>query len=570
MSGAMLGSAPAAPRSPLCTRISISLDTLYTQRMPSLAAPPPLPGLRRLLGQPHLRLRLLTPEAGLPPHALDQPVEWVHSSDLADPTPFLSAHQVLLTTGRQFAEAGTTAGTSAGTPAAADAFSLDYVTRLRDRGIVCLGFGTEVLRSGTPDALVAACQSRGLPLVEVPYETPFIAVARAAGDLVAELRYARNTWALGAQRAIALAALRPDGLSATLSELSRQLGHWVALFDLSGALDRVFPRDTFAGASASRDSLERVQREAAQLVRRGQRASTAITIGGETLTLQTLGRRDQLRGVLAHGGTTELDQAGQEVVTSVIALAGLALEQNSALDRARGHLRSGLLHALLGGDIDLVRATSGEMWGPLPIEPVRVAVTDPPPGRLDALTEFLELRVEESPGHLFFARQDGLVVVCLDAGAAPLLDELVGFGLHVGLSDQTRYRELPHALVQARQALERSHEGEPGIVEFDVISRQGVLAFLARTDASEVGRATLQPLTTHDALHATELVRTLRVWLEQNGQFGPAAAELGVHRHTVRARVSHAETLLSRDLSTFHARADLWAALLAAGDAAPA
>ncbi|WP_281535196.1 PucR family transcriptional regulator ligand-binding domain-containing protein [Cryobacterium breve] len=136
---------------------------------------------------------------------------------------------MLLTTGRQFAEVLT------------DAFYFDYVTRLRDRGIVCLGFGTEVLRSGTPDALVAACQSRGLPLVEVPYETPFIAVARAAGDLVAELRYARNTWALSAQRAIALAALRPDGLSATLSELSRQLGHWVALFDMSGSLDRVFP-----------------------------------------------------------------------------------------------------------------------------------------------------------------------------------------------------------------------------------------------------------------------------------------------------------------------------------------
>lgn len=522
--------------------------------MPPLNAPPPLPALRRLLDRPDLRLRLLTPEAGLPPYALDQPVEWVHSSDLADPTPFLSAHQVLLTTGRQFAEAVT------------DAFYIDYVTRLRDRGIVCLGFGTEVLRSGTPDALVAACQSRGLPLVEVPYETPFIAVARAAGDLVAELRYARNTWALGAQRSIALAALRPDGLSATLSELSRQLGHWVALFDMSGALDRVFPRDTFAGASASRGSLDRVQREAAQLIRRGQRASTSVSTGGETLTLQTLGRRDQLRGVLAHGGPGELDQASQEVVTSVIALAGLALEQNSALDRARGLLRSGLLHALLGGDVDLVQATSGEMWGPLPFEPVRVAVTDPAPGRLDALTEFLELRVEESPGHLFFARQGGLVVLCVDATAGPLLDELVGFGLHLGLSDRARYRELPHALAQARQALERSHEGAPGIVEFDVISRQGVLAFLAGTDASEVGRATLQPLTAHDAVHGTELVRTLRVWLGRNGQFGPAATELGVHRHTVRARVSQAEALLGRDFGTFHARADIWAALLASGD----
>ncbi len=514
-------------------------------------APPLLPTLRRLLAQPGLQLRLVTPESELPAHALDQPVEWVHSSDLRDPTPFLSASQVLLTTGTQFADTTT------------DAYYRDYVGRLTGRGITCLGFGTEVVRAGTPGALVAACLAAGLPLVEVPYDTPFIAVARAAGDLVAELRYARNTWAQGAQRAISHAALRPDGLSNTLSELSRQLGQWVALFDASGTLDRVFPRDAFSGAEAS-PALPRVQAEAGRLLRRGQRAGTSLDEGGETLTLQTLGRRDQLRGVLALGGITELDQASQQVVTSVIALAGLALEQNSSLDRARGHLRSGLLQALLGGDLPLVQGISGELWGSLPAEPVRVAVVSPPPERLDALTEMLELRVEERPGHLFFARDGRQVLLIADRAATPLLNELVGFGLHVGVSDQSDYRALPHAAAQARQALERANEGVPGIVEFEVISRQGVLAFLARTDASEVGRASLRPLLDHDAAHGTVLLMTLRVWLEHNGQFGPAAAELGVHRHTVRGRISHAEQLLGRDLGAFHARADLWAALLAA------
>jgi hypothetical protein len=524
--------------------------------MPSIAAPPPLPTLRRLLTQPGLQLRLLTPESELPAHALDQPVEWVHGSDLADPTPFLSASQVLLTTGTQFAAPGMT-----------DAFYFEYVSRLSARGIACLGFGTEVVRAGTPEALVSACLAQALPLVEVPYGTPFIAVARAAGDLVAELRYARHTWALSAQRSISLAALRPDGLSATLSELSRQLNHWVALFDASGALDRVFPRDTFTGDATSRGSLDRVQQEAGRLLRRGQRAGTTLEDAGETLTLQTLGRRDKLRGVLALGGATGLDQASQAVVTSVIALAELALEQNSALDRARGHLRSGLLHILLSGDVGLAETISLEMWGPLPFEPVRVAVVDPPPERLDALTELLELRVEERPGHLFFAREGTHVVLCVDGTAGPLLRELVSFGLHVGVSDRSDHRALPHAVAQARQALGRAHEGAPGIVEFDVISRQGVLAFLARTDASEVGRATLQPLTDHDAAHGTALLATLRVWLEQNGQFGPAAELLGVHRHTVRGRISHAEQLLGRDLAAFHARADIWAALLASGSA---
>ncbi|MGO4103030.1 PucR family transcriptional regulator [Leifsonia sp. YAF41] len=512
-----------------------------------------LPTVRHLFSQPDLGLRLLTPDSVLPASALDQTVEWVHSSDLADPTPFLSPGQVLLTTGTQFT-----------TAAHGDELYDGYVARLRDRGIAALGFGTEVIRDGTPDGLIDACTRHGLPLVEVPYRTPFIAVVRSAADMVAEERYARHTWALSAQRAISLAALRPDGLSATLSELSHQLDHWVALFDASGSLDRVFPRDAFAGSTLAGTSFDTVQREAGRLLRRGQRASTTVLVGGETLTLQTLGRRDQLRGVLALGGVRELDAASQDVVTSVIALAGLALEQNHALAGARGHLRAGLLHALLGGNRELAETISTEMWGPLPSAPVQLVVTDAPAGRLDAIIEFLELRVEEQPDRMFFAAQNDRVVLILGRSGRTLVDDLCRtFDLHAGLSDESEYRDLPRALAQAEQAHERSQEGDAGVVEFDDISRQGVLAFLARTDAREVGRATLLPLISHDDLNGSELLHTVRVWLEHNGAFDAAARVLGVHRHTVRSRVELAETLLGRDLSTFHARADVWAALLA-------
>jgi DNA-binding PucR family transcriptional regulator len=512
-----------------------------------------LPSVRHLFAQSDLRLRLLTPESALPARALEQSVEWVHSSDLADPTPFLSPGQVLLTTGTQF-----------DTALSGDDLYDAYVARLTQRGIAALGFGTEVIRDGTPDGLIEACLAHGLPLAEVPYRTPFIAVVRSAADMVAEERYARHTWALSAQRAISLAALRPDGLSATLSELSHQLDHWVALFDASGTLDRVFPRDAFAGTSVPGSSFETVQREAGRLLGRGQRASATVLAGGETLTLQTLGRRDQLRGVLALGGVRELDAASQDVVNSVIALAGLALEQNHALAGARGHLRAGLLHALLGGNRELAETISTEMWGPLPSAPVHVVVTDAPPGRLDAIIEFLELRVEEQPDRLFFATQNDQVVIILNRTGRILLDDLCRtFSLHAGISDQTDYRDLPRALAQAEQAQARSKEGDFGIVEFDTLSRQGVLAFLARTDAREVGRATLLPLIAHDEQTGSDLLHTVQVWLEHNGAFDAAAKVLGVHRHTVRSRIELVETLLGRDLGTFHARADVWAALLA-------
>ena len=103
----------------------------------------------------------------------------------------------------------------------------DYVRRLSARGVVGLGFGTEVVRAGIPPLLAEACRGERMPLFEVPYRTPFIAVARAGAEAIAAQSYARRSWALAAQRAISLAALRPDGLGATLAELARQLDAWV-------------------------------------------------------------------------------------------------------------------------------------------------------------------------------------------------------------------------------------------------------------------------------------------------------------------------------------------------------
>ncbi len=116
------------------------------------------------------------------------------------------------------------------------------------------------------------------------------------------------------------------------------------------------------------------------------------------------------------------------------------------------------------------------------------------------------------------------------------------------MSDAVGYDDLARAHDQAVQSIERAREGDDLIVSFDTISRQGVLAFLARTDAREVARSTLEPLVTADTRNGSELVRSLRVWLEHNGTFDSAARELGIHRHTLRARVADAERLLGRDL----------------------
>lgn len=494
--------------------------------------------LRSLLRRTDLKLRLEGAEHDLDAGALDAPIRWVHSSDLADPTPFLTEGLALLTTGTQFLTDDA---------AAYD----DYVSRLRARGVRALGFGTEVVREGIPPELAAACRGQRMPLFEVPYRTPFIAVARANAEAVAAEAYARRSWALAAQRALSLAALRSDGLGATITELARQLNTWVGLFDASGALSREHPAGGLDAAMRAE-----LSGEVGAVLRRGARAGSFLRIGAMPFTLQTLGRGGHLRGVVAIAAA-ELDQEGRGVVTAVIAMAGLALEQNEGLSRARGSLRAGVVQTLLTDDPMLAGRVARDLAGGLPTPPVRVAVTDA--AQLDAVSEWLEARAVAIHTGVFFGRGETGLVLAVGEDAEPLLDELAGrFRVNVGVSAPTGYGAFSRAHDQAMTALRR---GGPGVTRFEEVAASGLLVALDADEARTVAAAVLAPLVRHDTQRGTELVDSLRAWLAHDARLDAAAVALGVHRHTMRARVALAERLLGTDLGSFAARAELWLAL---------
>ncbi len=477
--------------------------------------------LTQLLARPELGLRLLTPaDVG----DLDAPLSWAHSSDLPDPTPFLSPGQVLLVTG---------------TPDDVD----PYVTRLVSHGIAGLGFGTEVVRA-TPDPLIDACARLGLPLFEVPYRTPFIAVARFVADRVAADAYARNTWALRASRAISLAALRPDALGAVLGELARQIERPVALFGADGTLDRIAPSGALD--AAARAALT----EAAEPLLRSRRraAGTASTDDGP-FALQTLGAAGRLRGVLAVG-SEGLDQAAQQVVTGVVALAGLALEQSRATDAARARLRTAVWRALLAGERALAETIAEPVLGSLPDGPARVTVLHGAAGASAA--DWLE-----ADGDGFFAR-DGQELVIVGAAPETVARLAARFELRGGSSAPVALDALASGVTQAGVAARRSTPDEP-VPSFDDVAAAGMLALLQTPDARAVAATALAPLAEADPA----LPGVLRTWLDADGVYDVAARQLGMHRHTLRARVADAERLLGSDLGGFAARADLYAALRA-------
>lgn len=159
---------------------------------------------------------------------LDAPVRWAHASELADPVPYMEGGELLLITATNL---------DAENPEA----MRRYVRRLADAGVVGLGFAVGVNYDEVPQPLIDAAEEAGLPLLEVPRRTAFLAIAKAVSSAIAADQYRAVTAGFEAQRDLTKAALAGEGPGELLSRLAAQVDGWAALYDASGAVVAAAP-----------------------------------------------------------------------------------------------------------------------------------------------------------------------------------------------------------------------------------------------------------------------------------------------------------------------------------------
>jgi purine catabolism regulator len=501
--------------------------------------------LRTLLADPALGLRLARP-LEVRDEQLDEKVSWAHSSNLEHPSPWLEAGQLLLTDGTQFGRQHDAA--------AETEYAREYVRRLRDAGIVGLGFAVNVAHARVPAEVIDASLEHELPLFIVPSSTPFIRISRTVADAIAAERNERLEWSNRAQRAIARATLRPDGLAATLRELSAQLDSWVALYDALGRrvqvqLGRPVPPELEA---------ELADAVAGQL--RGRRRAAARLASAEhSVTLHTIGQPDRLRGVLAIGSGAPLDAAGAQLLASVVGIASIAIEQSRVLDSARRSLRTGVAELYLAGATAAAGDALRDLGTWVPEGRVRVIVAS---GVTEWTRVLDELELLAASHDLTFARHDDDELLLVVPDGAELPEPLAREELTAGVSTAVDIAEIAQGYEDARHALQRAARvGE--VVEFDKLAEHGLLAWLDAEQGQLLAARMLAELRERD--DADELLAALRAWFAHNCAWDPAARELGIHRHTLRARVAAAATTTGYDLDDFSARAQLWLALQLAG-----
>ncbi|WP_405858059.1 PucR family transcriptional regulator [Streptomyces sp. NBC_00090] len=493
---------------------------------------------------------------------LDTPVRWAHVSELADPVPYMEGGELLLTTALTL-----------------DAEDLEamrrYVRRLLGAGVVGLGFAVGVNHDSIPAALLEAAREEHLPLLEVPRRTPFLAISKAVSAAISADQYRAVTAGFEAQRELTRAALA-EGPEAVVARLAAHVDGWAALYDTSGTVVAVSPEWAARRAARLTPDVERL---------RDRPAPASAVVGGtdDRVELQSLGSGRRVRGALAVGTGAPLGTAERYAVHSAIALLTLTTERSRSLQAAEHRLGAAVLRMMLAGQPDHARAVAGDVYGGLLDAPFRLVVAEAAGGEtageapLPVLAEALEtaaarageavLTVPESEGRLVVLAGDGGAVVTACHGYAER--EAEEAGVVVGLSAPARPVAAAAAYKQAEQALAVARRRGRALVEHEELAAGSVLPLLADDAVRAFADGMLRALREHDATGRGDLVASLRAWLSRHGQWDAAAADLGVHRHTLRYRMRRVEEILGRSLDDADVRMELWLALKATGEDTP-
>ncbi|MGW0579707.1 PucR family transcriptional regulator [Streptomyces sp. NPDC002920] len=502
---------------------------------------------------------------------LDVPVRWAHVSELADPVPYMEGGELLLITALKLD--------------AEDPHTMRrYVKRLVGAGVVGLGFAVGVNYDDIPKALLEAAEREGLPLLEVPRRTPFLAISKAVSAAIAADQYRAVTAGFAAQRELTRQALT-DGPEGLLAALATQVDGWAALYDASGAVVAAAPE--WAGRRAARltTEVERLRDRpapASAVVAGAHSADSAEN--ADRIELHTLGTGRRPRATLAVGTAAAPGTAERYAVHSAIALLTLTTERSRSLRAAEQRLGAAVLRMLLAGEPDHARAVAGDLYGELLDAPFRVVVAEPastapgqtgdPLGGLADVFESAAARAGEAV--LVVPEGERLVVLVADGGAAVAAcaryaaewegtpgEERTDEGLVVGLSAPAGPIAAAAAYKQAQQALSVARRRGRVLVEHERLAAGSVLPLLADDAVQAFADGLLRALREHDATGRGDLVASLRAWLSRHGQWDAAAADLGVHRHTLRYRMRRVEEILGRSLDDPDVRMELWLALKA-------
>lgn len=474
-------------------------------------------------------LRPLAPTA--PPAVV---IEAVHISELVDPTPFLHGRELLLTTGLA------TPLTGSGARA--------YVTRLRRREVSALGLGLGPVHTVVPPVLQRACERQGLPLLVVPVEASFQQVTRTFWSLHGAAHQRSLHAALDSHRRLVGAATSEDPVPALMAVLGRAIGGQVVVTDPQGTPTHAWP----PGSGPAPELAVVLDRQGSV----GHRSAATFPVGDQLGSLHPIVTGHEVEGYLCTVSEQPLAPHNRGLLLATLAMLGLDAHHRRRGASVEAILRGAVAHLVDRGHLGAVRSLVSSAPVEAPPARVRVVVVRAGPGKgRSALTAL----AEGAGGRGWWGEAaERTAWVMLHPGSEALVpDALAGILARVG----------PEAVAALGPLAELT---EVALLRTRLESQ--VLGLAPGTVSTWFGDETLPFVTAgwaHEVLSSLaarpELVEAVAAYLRHQGNWERAARLLGVHRNSLRSRISQAQRLLGGPLDDPDIGARTWLALRALG-----
>lgn len=533
--------------------------------------------IRELVEQTDLRLEVAAGRDGL-----DKVIEAVYMGDLDDPTPWMVEGSLLLTTGPRL-EAEPEVG-------------VHLVQLLRERGMVGVGVAITPYVREIPAAMLEAADEEGLPLLRVPEGTPFRVITSYVFNALASRDMHRLRRSMALQRQLLDVLVAEQDAGGLVRRLGELLDADTLLYNEAG--DVLAARYARAGTRPVDAFARRLWSEYRAIVRLGAPRSV-IDLDGRHIAFREVRSQGKVEQVMmaVYGEGSLISEFADAALTFAQRLleVELATGRNAAavLRRTRAGLLDMLLHAR-GTDAEL-----GERLlyhGIEPAEPWRVLIfavgigsgshrDHPSVGDAvgDALLAAVDRELEERKIPFVSRRSHEQAIVlsplsgCDDARsvsrtvaeiAAAVAGRLNAERVEAGVSAATTgSAEVARAARQARLAMNHAgRESAPSrVVVFEDLGRRyQVLDSLGDEQLRELREATVGRLSAADRDAGSVLLATLETYLRHGGSVSASAAELFVHRNTLRKRMRRIEDLLGIDLESSGGRVEAYLGVRAA------
>ncbi|MCU1646199.1 MAG: PucR family transcriptional regulator [Nocardia sp.] len=497
--------------------------------------------LRSLLALSDTGLELVTGE-----DELDRFVRWVVTTDMLDPSRYLSGGELVLT-GLQW-------WTSA-------ADSDVFISALARARVAAVAAG-DALYGEPPADLVDACRRHRIPLFRVREEFAFATVAEQINRNLSTGRAADLAAVLDRHRKL----VSGGGLDSVLELIHRNLGTACWVVSSTGRV--------VAGPAKAPPEQTRVACLAAP------RLPDVISSDGNRFTLFAVDP-DGTSRVADWFMVFESDYKDwpEERRAIIAELAGIvALERVRLDDRqsAEGRLAQELIELIVSDAKPADIVSRLELTGlGLSERYLAVAATADAggvrPRELRALLR--EILYDRSPAAgvidgeaiaLVPIGEDGSLEDRIHRAVEALEPGLQGSRLSVGISGGVDGESLRGAVEEARYARRMAAErNQPtSVVRHDELATHMLLLASVPDEVRRMFRVRLlDPLSNYDRDNRADLIHTLETFLQVSGSWTKCAELLHLHVNTLRYRVQRIEELTDRDLSRLEDRVDFFLAL---------